>query len=241
MTIIRPVAAILSAVCTGLLTEFLTCREENQLLQKATGADTDDHASGCCENTTTAGNLSGNRPRFFLGRLFIAVIELLDDVAGWLVIGILLAAAFTTFVPANAVAQWGSGFVPMMLILLISIPIYICATASTPVAASMLIAGISPGTVLVFLLVGPATNLASAGLVRRELGLRATAAYLAGLAITTVGLGMLVDALLEGWRFDVDSQIEATGKLVPYWVSLSAVILLGFLAIRPLRRFVLNR
>ena len=62
----------------------------------------------------------------------------------------------------------------------------------------MLLAGISPGTVLVFLLAGPATNLASIGLLRRELGTRATVAYLVGIAVTSVVLGSAVDALLPG-------------------------------------------
>ena len=184
------------------------------------------------------GSDRSGRLRSRLAEFWHAVIDLLDDIAGWLLIGILLAAALNTFVPANAIAQWGSGILPMLAILLISVPMYICATASTPVAASMLVAGISPGTVLVFLLAGPATNLASVGLLRRELGTRATVAYLVGIAVTSVGLGLVVDALLPGTTLDPVSQIDGGGELVPPIISLAAAILVGLLAVKPLRSMI---
>jgi hypothetical protein len=99
----------------------------------------------------------------------------------------------------------------------------------------MLAAGISPGTVLVFLLAGPATNLASLGLLRRELGTRATVAYLVGIAVTSVGLGLAVDALLPGTTLDPVSQIDGGGELIPPMVSFTAAILVGLLAVKPVR------
>ncbi len=154
--------------------------------------DGDDQASSdkssvgdnCCGADGCSQVEEAGQPRSHLAEFWHAVIDLLDDIAGWLLIGILLAAALNTFVPADAIARWGSGILPMLGILVVSVPMDICATASTPIAASMLLAGISPGTVLVFLLAGPATNLASVGLLRRELGTRATVAYLVGIAVT---------------------------------------------------------
>lgn len=233
MTVIRPVAAIVSAVITGLLTGFVSEDEGEDTTSEARSTSDDCCGTNCCSQVEEAG-----QPQSRFGKFWNAVIDLLDDIAGWLLIGILLAAALNTFVPADAIAQWGSGILPMLAILLISVPMYICATASTPVAASMLLAGISPGTVLVFLLAGPATNLASVGLLRRELGSKATVAYLVGIAVTSVGLGLAVDALLPGTTLDPVSQIGGGGELIPPVVSLTGAILVGLLAVKPVRSII---
>ena len=237
MTIIRPVAAIVSAVATGLFTGFVSDHEEKQADSEEPSASDDCCGTSCCGTQAEEAIRSGRlRSRF--AEFWHAAIDLLDDIAGWLLIGMLLAAALDTFVPAHAISQWGSGILPMLAILLISVPMYICATASTPVAASMLVAGISPGTVLVFLLAGPATNLASIGLLRRELGTRATVGYLVGIAVTSVVLGLVLDAMLPGTSLDPVSQIIGGGELVPPIISLVAAILVGLLAVKPLRSMI---
>jgi uncharacterized membrane protein YraQ (UPF0718 family) len=233
MTIIRPVAAIISAVSTGLLTGFVSNHEDDQGGAEESCASDNCCATNCCSTQAEANQAGAQHSRF--AEFWHAVIDLLDDIAGWLLVGILLAATLNTFVPANAIAQWGSGLLPMLTILLISVPMYICATASTPVAASMLLAGISPGTVLVFLLAGPATNLASVGLLRRELGTKATVAYLVGIAVTSVGFGLALDAFLSATTLDPVSQIDGSGELMPPIISLTAAILVGLLTIKPAR------
>jgi uncharacterized membrane protein YraQ (UPF0718 family) len=236
MTIIRPVAAIVSAVFTGMLTGLVSDHENEQTSSEQPASDDCCGTNSCgiqVEEASRSGHLHAR-----LAEFWHAVTDLLDDIAGWLLIGILLAAALNTFVPASAISQWGSGILPMLAILVVSVPMYICATASTPVAASMLVAGISPGTVLVFLLAGPATNLASVGLLRKELGSRATVAYLVGIAVTSVGLGLAVDALLLGTTLDPVPQIHGGGELVPPIISYSAAILIGLLAVKPLRSII---
>jgi uncharacterized membrane protein YraQ (UPF0718 family) len=236
MTVIRPVAAIVSAVFTGLLTGFVADREGGRSGAEPPSASDDCCGTDCCGTQAEAGEAAEQPSR--IAEFSSAVIDLLDDIAGWLFVGILLAAALNTFVPANAIAQWGSGILPMLAIMLISVPMYICATASTPVAASLLGAGISPGTVLVFLLAGPATNLASVGLLRRELGTSSTVAYLLGIAVTSIGFGLAVDALLPGTTLDPVSQIDRAGELVPPVVSTTAAILVGLLAVKPIRSMI---
>jgi len=98
-------------------------------------------------------------------------------------VGIVLAGFMLTFIPPDWLAQWGGGLSAMLVMLVVSVPVYICAVASTPVAAELLLAGVSPGAVLVFLLVGPATNIASFALLKRELGLQVTAILLIFLAL----------------------------------------------------------
>lgn len=235
MTIVRPVAAIASAVMTGLLTSLVARETEVSASSAPIIVDASDCERDCRKEQGCGATDRTTSSRSRLTEFWQAVLDLLDDIAGWLLVGILLAAALDTFVPPETIARWGSGLVPMIAILLISIPMYICATASTPVAASLLAAGISPGTVLVFLLAGPATNLASAGLLRKELGTRATLTYLFGIAVTTVGLGLAFDSFLAGIELEPNAAIETGSEIVPHSVAVLAAFGLIGLAIRPVR------
>ena len=88
--------------------------------------------------------------------------ELFDDVAWWLVLGLVLSAIVEVALPADVFqGLWGGGLASMLVMLLLSIPLYTCASSSTPMAAALAIKGLSPGAALVFLLAGPATNLGS--------------------------------------------------------------------------------
>ena len=106
---------------------------------------------------------------------------MISDTAKWLAIGLVAATVITALVPQSFFLQWGDGVLAMLVMVLVGLPMYICATASTPVAASLLFAGISPGAALVFMLTGPATNLATMGVIKEQLGLKSLVAYLIGL------------------------------------------------------------
>lgn len=122
--------------------------------------------------------------------------KLIADTANWLLIGIFFAALVQTYVPETFLAQWGNGLLAMLVMVAISIPMYICATASTPIAAGLMLVGVSPGAVLVFMLTGPATNLATLGILGKELGRTALASYLAGVIISAIAMGFLLDWML---------------------------------------------
>lgn len=141
----------------------------------------------------------------------------------------------------DPLAQWGSGLPAMLLMVLVGVPMYICATASTPVAAALLLAGVSPGTVLVFLLAGPATNMATLGVVRRELGHGVFYAYLGGIAAGSIALGLLTDGLAAYFAIDIQAQLAESREWMPAWLAVaSAVILLAFV-FRRLPRMLLRR
>ncbi|MFN8710174.1 MAG: SO_0444 family Cu/Zn efflux transporter [Planctomyces sp.] len=123
--------------------------------------------------------------------------NLLRDIVVWICIGIVTAALVDVFVPPSAMAAWGRGPWVPVLVLLVSVPAYVCASGSTPIAGSLLTAGLSPGAVLVFLLAGPASNFSSAGIIRRELGGKALACYLTGVMGITLILGWSVDLLWQ--------------------------------------------
>jgi uncharacterized membrane protein YraQ (UPF0718 family) len=237
MTVLRPVAAIISAVLTGLITEWGSSFSRTSTTTTTT-PPTQADASACCEADDCTDEPATGAREATWKTVGHAIVDLLDDIALWLLVGILLAAILETLAPANSLNRFGSGLLPMLAIAAISIPMYICATASTPIAASMLAVGISPGTVLVFLLAGPATNIASAAILRRELGTAATAAYLVGVVASAIGLGLLVDVLFAQWNIEAARQIHVAGEIIPKWVSLAALIVLALLMIKPLRRGV---
>jgi len=122
------------------------------------------------------------------------------DLAPWLAIGLALAAAVTAAVPEGWIeSHIGTGLLPMVAMLAVGIPLYICATSSTPLAYSLVLAGLSPGAALVLLLAGPATNVATLTWAIKDLGLRATAIYLAVISGVAIAAGWVFDAFLASW------------------------------------------
>jgi uncharacterized membrane protein YraQ (UPF0718 family) len=254
MAVYRPVAALVSAVATGMMTAFVhsevaspaksvlhesssCCDHEakHEQVSCCAGDDRDDSAS--CSTPVVA---PGNQNRLFSAFSY-AASELLDDIAVWMAIGIVIAGVMLTFIPPDWLAQWGQGLFAMLIMLVVGIPMYICAVASTPVAAGMIMAGVSPGVALVFLLVGPATNIAGLALVSKELGVKVTAVYLAGLSVISVSMGLLLEYLLQTTAWQVDVRLGEASMMLPMWLSWGAAIVLLVLAIKPLRRRLLPR
>lgn len=227
----RPIAAIFSAVFTGLLAAAVTRRSGEQ-----TDTPPGTCAGSCCGNSCATVSLpvsAGEKTRQGLRHAFT---DILDDIAGWLALGLLIAGLMTSFVPADALADLSGGLPVMLIMLIVGIPMYICATASTPLATAFLLAGMSPGTVLVFLLAGPATNIATLGVVRREFGLGILVAYLTGITASSLAFGLLTDFIGGHIGIDVPAQMAAGAELVSPWIAWVSAGLLVVLAIRPLRR-----
>jgi len=165
-----------------------------------------------------------------------AFVDMLDDLAPSLVLGLLLSAAVTLLVPESAFAAAGSGLGAMLLMLLIGIPVYICAAASTPLAAAMILKGLSPGAALVFLLAGPATNIGSLMLLARELGWRTIGAMLFSLSVTAVLLGLLVDQIYRWLAIEPRASIAEHTHSEPGWfASACAALLAGLIVISLIR------
>jgi len=242
MAIVRPIAALFNAVGTGLLTTLVTDEvkiSETEVVKSCCSTkqtkEIEPPVASCCasEAKTEA------KPNRLFQALSYAGAELLDDISTWLVIGIVLAGAMLTFIPPDWFAQWGSGLTAMLVMLVVGVPMYICAVASTPVAAGLLVAGVSPGAVLVFLLVGPATNIASFALLKNELGLKVTAMYLAGLSILSLIMGLLLEWFLEVQQWEIETNITDSHTMLPGAVAWVSAFILIFLMIKPLRRAVL--
>lgn len=125
------------------------------------------------------------------------VEDFVPSIARWVVIGFLLSAALGSFLPAELLTNvdpiWA---VPLAG--LVGIPLYVCASASTPIAFSLFMNGLSPGACLVFLLTGPATNSANFPVYLKAFGTRTTAIYYSGIYLVSVVLGLLFDTVLRG-------------------------------------------
>ncbi|KZN49422.1 SO_0444 family Cu/Zn efflux transporter [Pseudoalteromonas luteoviolacea] len=194
--------------------------------------------STCCSSKTQSEDS-------LLSKLWQAVKfscnKLLSDTMVWLLIGIFFAALVQTFVPTAFLAQWGDGILAMVVVILISIPMYICATASTPIAAGLLLAGVSPGAVLVFMLAGPATNVATIGVVAKELGRRAVVAYITAVIGVAIVFGFLTDYLVSHFGFEVSAMAGHEHQLLPSWMSQLMALVLVMLMLRLFAMDVMKR
>ena len=235
--ILRPLVAFVTGVTGGVLTNWLVKDKPKPVspfanfkidVQKVDGSDTcSDESCGCHEPKK-----NDKRPSLVRAADY-AFVELLQDIAKWLVIGFLLAALISVLIPDDFFSRFqGWGIVEILLILLASVPIYICATGSIPVAAVLLMKGVSPGAALVFLMAGPATNVATMTVLGKTIGRKSLLVYLG----TIIG-GAVFFGLLTNWLLPADfilskvMHIHGDGsehEMLPYWFQLASALLLIF-------------
>ncbi len=222
MAVVRPLAAFLTATLTGLLINLLPDEPAAPNTQSC-GCN-----SSCCEEEEPVDPKAPLLQRLRQGQAY-AFGDLLGDIGKWLLIGILIAGAISALVPDVLIERYlGSEFVSLLLMLLIGIPLYICASASTPIAAALILKGLSPGAALVFLLAGPATNAATLTLVLRYFGRAASLIYLAAIALGALIFGFLLNRFLSLSGLDIAGIVklgEAESSSV--FSILSALLLLG--------------
>jgi uncharacterized protein len=226
----RALGAVSTAIATGMLVG--AARETGMPRHGATQTD-------CCSGGCDAPAQEGSEQPMYTrlaGGLRYAFTDVLDDISVWLLIGLLVAGIMIAFMPPEALAAYGSGLLPMLFMALVGVPMYICATAATPIAAGLILAGVSPGTALVFLLAGPITSMATLGVLRREMGNGALARYLTGIVVSSVLLGMVADLLVTRAGLDIAGQMGAARELLPEWLGWIALVFLVVLAVRPARQ-----
>ncbi len=163
-----------------------------------------------------------------------AFIELLEDVGKWLILGVIIGGAIGYLVPKDIISRFlGSDLKAMLIMLLIGIPMYVCATGSIPIVAALMMKGMSPGAGLVFLLTGPATNMVTITVIAKELGKRAVTLYVLIISIASILSGLLLNSIWEGNKNLF--YIKRTAFL-PEWIKMaSAISLLGLILFSMLR------
>ena len=176
------------------------------------------------------------------GVLHYGFIEMLQDVGKWIVIGLIIAAIITVAVPDNLFSLLnGYPLLNMLVILLISIPMYLCATGSIPIAAALMLKGLSPGAAFVLLMAGPATNMAAIFVINKILGKKSLVIYLASIIAGAIFFGLAIDNLLPQEWFTGDIHVHGAGCCAahgtPWWQTVSSIIFAGLLITAMILRF----
>jgi hypothetical protein len=156
-------------------------------------------------------------------------VTLPRDIGKAMLVGLIIAAVITSLVPDNFFSDHlGTGILAMIIMMFLGIPVYVCATASVPVAAALILKGLSPGAALVFLMTGPATNAASFVIIWKTLGKVTALTYLGTVAGCALAAGILLDLLAKGAEFEI---VTKPMRMLPMPVKYAAaVILLAILA-----------
>ncbi len=217
--VIRPLASLVGGIMAGLLSAFSD--------KEAKPLSSMDFACTVCDITIP--HLHSVTEK--IERIFqYAFTDLLDDIAQWLMIGVAIGGIIAYLAPPALIERYlGNPLLAYPLMLLIGTPMYVCATGSIPIAASLILKGMTPGAGLLFLIAGPATNTATLSFVGGKLGKKALFIYIFTLFITALVFSFVIDLL---WRFSGKNIILiAPGlKLFPLWLkSASAVILLALI------------
>jgi hypothetical protein len=222
--VFRPLAALVSGLIGGMLVE---------LTDK-------DRIAGTGPASQAEGPSQARRGR---GRLVRAVhygfVTLPEDIGKPLLAGLGVAALISAFVPQDFFATalggaMGGGVVGMLVMMLLGVPVYVCATASVPIAAALIAKGVSPGAALAFLMTGPATNAATIVTVWKIMGWRTGVAYLITIMGTALGAGLTLDAIFSIQH--LPRPASAAMAMIPHWIgSAAAVALLALLVLASLR------
>lgn len=200
--IMRPIAALATALLGGVMVNTVRneqlgvssnscCEKEGHDHCCCHEGEEHDHC-GCCEETPAHAT--------FMQKIVIALkyafVEMMQDIGKWLVIGLVIAGLITVLVPDSVFTYFeGNTLASMMLVLLIAIPMYLCATGSIPIAVALMLKGLTPGAGLVLLMAGPACNMASILVIRKVLGAKTQMLYLASIILGAIGFGCLIDYL----------------------------------------------
>lgn len=213
MTIARPIAAFLTAMLTG---SFENLFGENGSRKEI---DSEHVCIVCGEEKVRTSHHHGFGAKV-TGGMKYAFGELLGDISKWFLIGMIIAGAITYFVPEGLITeQAGYGWPTMLLMALVGIPLYMCATSSTPIAAALIAKGVSPGAALVFLLTGPVTNAASLTVVAKFLGVRATVVYLVSIFASSLLFGWGLNWIYRISGLDAVSIVGKGAELIPFWLK----------------------
>ena len=241
MTVARPLVAFVTAVTAGLSENLFSYKKEAREVIPDLRCPVD----GCCDGVN-CDPAAHSRHHTFYEKLRAgfgyAFKDLWNDIAAWFLFGLLLAGLITVLIPDDIFSRYlGAGLPAMLLMLAIGIPLYICASASTPIAAALILKGVSPGAALVFLLAGPATNLASLTVLIGTLGKRATAIYLSSIAVCSVVFGLVVDQIYGYWGLSAQAIVGQASEVVPLWLQWAGALVVVLLSIKPIYSLLSSR
>jgi uncharacterized membrane protein YraQ (UPF0718 family)/copper chaperone CopZ len=245
LAVVRPVAALITGIFGGGLVQAFNHDDIANGEDDLDGGESSSCSSDCCDDEKSEG-----RPKILEG-LHYGLVTLPRDIGRALIWGVLISGLIAAFVAPQALESYlGGGLWPMLAAMAVGIPLYVCATASTPIALGLIHAGLSPGAALVFLISGPATNTAALTTLWKVLGRRAAILYLVTVAVASLATGFAVDGLIGAGGLPESALVPAAssmegahahheggGAMSPFEL-VCAVALLAVLinALRPRRR-----
>jgi len=237
--VLRPLVAFVTGVLGGVLTNFFIREKPVKKASPFASFKIDTATLGKTETTCNDDLCGCHEPKTEDKRHALvraadyAFVELLQDIAKWLIIGFLVAALISVALPNDFFSSFkGLGLIEILVVLAASVPIYICATGSIPIAAVLLMKGVSPGAALVFLMAGPATNVATIAVLGKTMGRKSLIIYL-----STIMGGAIVFGLLTNWLIPADFilskmvHIHGEGhehEMLPHWLQLGSALFLIF-------------
>lgn len=217
--IFRPLAALVTGMVGGILVDLSDRGGQGQSRELPECSD------ACC---------SGEKTSKVRRALKYGFITLPRDIGKPMLVGLVVAALISAAVPKDFFAEvLGAGLFAMVVMMFLGIPVYVCATASVPVAAALMLKGLTPGAALVFLMTGPATNAAGFVTVWKTLGGRTAITYLLSVAGCALAGGILLDLIAGSMHFDV---VSRAGRMIPapvgYVSAGMLLVVLGFAIFR---------
>lgn len=218
MAIIRPIAAFLSAFLAGALQ--LLFNTEDSL-----GIEKQEHSTPSCKKNCSKPVANKSFFNKFIDSFKYGFGNLLNDISLWLAIGIIAGALIEYLVPQNFFLSL-SPTQSRMAILIVGIPLYICATASTPIALSLILKGMSPGVALILLLVGPATNISNIAVLQKYIGKKGILLNIIAIIIVALIMSYVVDYFfLETFQGQGSFGQLHQHENISWWEKASAITL----------------
>ncbi len=225
MTVYRPIGALITAIVSGTA-ELLFGRKDAETVNVQTAP------AACTSECLPPANSQASEPlrSRALQAIQYAFGNLLGEVGNWLMAGIILAGLVGALVPESYFERYQQYEVLSLLAaLLISIPLYICSSCSTPIAAMLILKGISPGAAFVLIIAGSATNVATIIAVGKMLGKRSMLVYLACIFMLSLSLGLLLNWIYQHFAINIYAHMGSGSELIPQ--SLRLLSALVFLAL----------
>ncbi|MDA0667657.1 MAG: SO_0444 family Cu/Zn efflux transporter [Planctomycetota bacterium] len=227
MTLLRPLSAIVTAIFSGLMVNrFAASTPEEDALasDKKEGGQED---APCCASKAPPKPSLKER---LIGAVRYAFGKLMADLTPWFLLGFLISGLITVWVPDDFFGDTlPNGWLSMLAMLVVSMPMYICATASTSVAAAMIAKGLDPGAAVVLLLAGPATNITTILVVRQFLGKAVVKIYLFSLVICSLLIGWGVNFLYSALELDLKNTVPHVHEMEHGLVSTIGGLILSAL------------
>jgi uncharacterized membrane protein YraQ (UPF0718 family) len=241
LTVARPVVGFVTATVAGIIENVSGTQEGTRPIEPDLSCPID----GCCDGKDCSPEIHRRhhtfREKLTAGMKF-AVTEVWGDLVLLFFFGLFLAGVITSMIPDDVIGKYmGGGLSSMLIMLVVGIPLYICATASTPIAAALILKGVSPGAALVFLIAGPATNIAALTVLTGVLGKRATAIYLATIAVMAVLFGLAVDQVYTLLGFSAQATMGQAAEFMPLSAKYLGAVLLLVISIKPISAWLIAK